>query len=254
MVALSFGLPYSHIDPTFVTGRREFVIRCDITIGSNGGDPLARLAPFILNVILSYRRMSKPKVKRKRHGGKFAERAFEVDLQRAQDGNIRNMSRVGIHYLTGYGTKPDAENALYWLKEAAGKDEPYALKALGEMYLNGEGVPIEPNLYLSHLLKADTADKNQARLMDRLDSAARRDLYQQIAASYQSGIGCEPDSTLAAEWSARAEAVRSPVEDGSADLLLDEILKDTNSPDTIRAAEKWKKSNSGRAGETPPDD
>jgi len=61
-------------------------------------------------------------------------KSFEANKQRAENGDVWAMGKLGQTYLLGYGVEKNLEQAEYWLKKAADEDDVAGLYFLGTLY------------------------------------------------------------------------------------------------------------------------
>ena len=66
--------------------------------------------------------------------------SVETLLGKANQGDAKSQTDLGIIYLNGYGVPKDTSAALHWFQLAAAQDEARSQMNLGVMYLNGRGV------------------------------------------------------------------------------------------------------------------
>lgn len=114
------------------------------------------------------------------------ERAHEILWKKAQQGNAAAMVNVAVSSLAGWGTKPNAGTALYWLHEAADRGYGAALYDLGILYFKGCGVP-----------------RDQVEAFHFFDLGARAgDVAAQVNVGffYDHGLGTAQDYVAAAHW------------------------------------------------------
>jgi TPR repeat protein len=114
------------------------------------------------------------------------KRAYQILWKEAQHGNAAAMVNLAASSLAGWGTKPNAGAALYWLHAAADRGYGAALYDLGILYFNGCGVPQDP-----------------AEAFHFFDLGARAGyLAAQVNLGYfyDRGLGVAEDRLAAAHW------------------------------------------------------
>jgi len=81
----------------------------------------------------------------------------------ARQGDFDPMMRLGLDYEEGkHGRDKDFGKAFGYLKRAAEGGSPRAMVFLGDMYENGEGIPVDHAQAISWYLKADAAGDDTA--------------------------------------------------------------------------------------------
>jgi len=60
-------------------------------------------------------------------------------------GDAEQQYALGMHYLVGFKTEPDDEQAYYWLNLAAKQNHPRAMYQIGNQYMQGIGVKVDPS-------------------------------------------------------------------------------------------------------------
>lgn len=71
------------------------------------------------------------------------QKAAELFMQAAQQGNRPAQYFIGLMYARGDGVQQNFEEAFRWLHKAAWGGHPKAVYHLGEMYVQGDGVEID---------------------------------------------------------------------------------------------------------------
>lgn len=134
-------------------------------------------------------------------------RAYEVLSQEAQRGSPAAMVDLAVSSLAGWGTKPNAGTALYWLHAAADRGYGAALYDLGIMHFKGCGVRADP-----------------AEAFHFFDVGARAGyLAAQVNLGYfyDHGLGVARDQGAAAHWYRQAaEGGDAQAQYNLGDLLL----------------------------------
>lgn len=114
--------------------------------------------------------------------------AFPRFRRLAQSRNPEAMGYVGIMFLRGQGTGARPDSGIHWLREAAYKQDPKAMTALGAAYEHGEGVKL--SLYHArqwYNKAADLKDWPEAmRSLGALDLRERD--YAQALAQFQRAV------------------------------------------------------------------
>jgi len=79
---------------------------------------------------------------------------FDNMINSALLGKAEQQYALGMHYLLGFKTDPDARQAYYWFSLAAEKNHPRAMYQLGNQYLQGNGVEKDTNKAIHYLASA----------------------------------------------------------------------------------------------------
>ena len=122
--------------------------------------------------------------------GKDYDRAMELLLPHAEDGEIKAQVKVGFMYLYGEGTGRDFHQAYRWISLAAERNDPIAQVLLSRMYENGLGV------------KRDY-DK-AVRWCKRAAEQGNADAQAQMGHFLSEGLGCVESKSAAVDWLYRA--------------------------------------------------
>jgi TPR repeat protein len=78
------------------------------------------------------------------------------------------MSRLGYLFDRGLGVKPSLEKANGWYQKAAAAGDPEALRNLGSMYAQGNGVYRDVDLARKYFLEAGEAEVDPDNLRDQV--------------------------------------------------------------------------------------
>ncbi len=98
--------------------------------------------------------------------GRYAA-AFPRFRRLAESRNPEAMGFVGIMFLRGQGTRERPDSGIYWLREAADRDDARGMTELGTAYLDGNGAK-HSRRWARHWLKKAADDKRSAEAMRRL--------------------------------------------------------------------------------------
>lgn len=136
-----------------------------------------------------------------------AKAAYKIFSKEARHGNPAAMVNLAVSSLAGWGTPPNAGNALYWLHEAAERGSGLALYDLGILYFKGCGV---------------RADVTQAfYFFERSARAGYVAAQVNLGYLYDYGLGVKQDHEAAASWYRRAaESGEAHAQYNLADLYL----------------------------------
>jgi TPR repeat protein len=127
-----------------------------------------------------------------------AERAFELYMLAAQQGDALAQCCVGICYARGLGVKQDDEQAVHWYSEAAKRGSAQAQHNLGYSYENGR--------------KPLTQSMREANRWFRRAALRDFDLAQySLGLSYLNGRELPQNAELANRWFARAAQQGCPI-------------------------------------------
>ena len=81
-------------------------------------------------------------------------------------------------YAAGRGVSKDTQIALRHLEAAAAKNDPVALRKLGQMYDSGEGVPVELPRSIAYFRRAAALGDAPSQMQLGLDYATARGVKQ----------------------------------------------------------------------------
>ena len=124
------------------------------------------------------------------------DRAFEMWLSAAEQGNARAQKSLGDMYAYGLGTEPSDTSALAWYRKSAEQEFAPGLYALATLLEAGRGGQAEP-----------------AELVELYQQAARLghgEAESRVGALYENGKWVEQDDALAAKWYQRAALQNDP--------------------------------------------
>ena len=155
---------------------------------------------------------------------------LKLALTRAKHGDVASQRDLGWRYQTGDGVQKDLEQALYWYKLAASKNDSIALTALGLIYSDTSDRKQAIELLLRAAKHAETKDcvvinfhlgrilisgnpsqEDYNLALDHLKySAGRGHITSQflMGSMFQYGYGVNPDWRQAFVWFKRAAADR----------------------------------------------
>lgn len=118
------------------------------------------------------------------------ERAYRQFERDARSGSAAAQVNLAVASMAGWGTRPNAGAALYWLAEAAQQRYPLAYFDLGVLYENGCGV---------------RKDYAEAARYFRLGAKAEDAASQlNLGYLYDGGLGVQQDLSQAAAWYRKA--------------------------------------------------
>lgn len=98
--------------------------------------------------------------------GRYAA-AFPRFRRLAENGHPEAMGFVGSMFLRGQGTRERPDSGMYWLREAAKRDDARGMTELGTAYQDGEGGK-HSRRWALHWLKKAADEKRSAEAMRRL--------------------------------------------------------------------------------------
>lgn len=130
--------------------------------------------------------------------GRYAA-AFPRFRRFAQSGNPEAMGFVGVMFLRGQGTTANSDSGIYWLREAAYKDDPHGMTELGSAYQHGDGVKLS-GMWAQYWLTKAADGKRWAEAMRQLGR------YYQDQHNYDAAIARYRDAMLAGSREARVDA------------------------------------------------
>lgn len=114
------------------------------------------------------------------------QKALEIWLPRAYDGDAQAQYRLGLMFDAGTGITEDAGEAVYWLTHAAELGHAGAQYRIGHAHLTGRGVP---------------KDRNRAIGWWRLAAGnGNADAQYSLGRSYLYGAGLASDRAAAIRW------------------------------------------------------
>ena len=111
---------------------------------------------------------------------------YDVFSKEAQQGNPAAMTNLAVSSLAGWGGKPNAGAALYWLHAAADRGYGAAVYDLGILYFKGCGVPQDMTEALHFFEMGAKGGYTPAQL--------------NLGYFYDHGLGVAQDHTAAAHW------------------------------------------------------
>jgi TPR repeat protein len=88
----------------------------------------------------------------KAYDRKDYQQAYEQLLPLAEEGVDEAQFYVGGMLVDGMGVEADSTKGVYWLEKAAENRHAMAAKQLGNMYLSGFGVPMDPQKGAKYIL------------------------------------------------------------------------------------------------------
>ena len=94
------------------------------------------------------------------------KRNFSETLKAARIGVPESQYQVGLMYANGIGVGQDYEQALGWIRQAAGRGLPAAQYLLGTRYATGSGIAQDDYQAVAWYLKA--AEQGHAKALFRL--------------------------------------------------------------------------------------
>ena len=103
----------------------------------------------------------------------------------AETGNVDAMRRLGDLYEDGDGVAADHKTALQWFMKAAEKDDEYSQNLIGECYLKGNGLPRDA--------------KKAVQWFEKAAEQGHRNAYYNLGLCYLQGKGVKQDYKKAAE-------------------------------------------------------
>lgn len=124
-------------------------------------------------------------------------RSTRILLARAERGDARAQTYVGVMHLRGQGLPQDFRAAAHWLHLAAEADVPAAQYLLGLLYDKGQGVPQDFVIALAWLNLSVAHDEPTWR--------NRRALIRDAVASKMSQAQLDEAQKLALEWRGLSE-------------------------------------------------
>jgi TPR repeat protein len=103
-------------------------------------------------------------------------------IMAAFQGNSRGAYGLGRAYLTGLGIKKDPEQALYWYKFSADKDNLNAINVMENAYRTGDksGLPVKVDLKQADSWKAKGAPLEEAKKKEEKirEQAILKEMYE----------------------------------------------------------------------------
>ena len=110
----------------------------------------------------------------------------EYTLGKAEAGEPRSMTLMGLFYLTAPAGVCDYAAAMIWFRKAADKGDPNAMFGIGAMYQRGDGVAKDPAKSAQWILKAAQGGNVPAMFA--------------IATYYEHGYGVAQNDAEASRW------------------------------------------------------
>ncbi|MFH1725002.1 MAG: RDD family protein [Elusimicrobiota bacterium] len=114
------------------------------------------------------------------------ERALELALPAAEDGDAESQNLVGMLYEHGKGVEQDQRQAMSWFRKAAAQGQPHAQRNLGLMHAMGKGVPQDAGKAAEWYRKAAEGGHVNAQL--------------DLGVMYTEGRGVPKDYSQALKW------------------------------------------------------
>lgn len=115
-------------------------------------------------------------------------------LQQANQNNPQMQFELGKRYYTGNGIGSDKQNALFWLAKSATQNYLPAQRALGILFLDGDG----------------EVSANPKQAIEWLEQAAKQNdpiAIGLLAKTYKDGVFVKADYVKATEWAERGAAL-----------------------------------------------
>ena len=138
---------------------------------------------------------------------RVAKEAYKVFEREARQGRPAAMVNLGVSLLAGWGTRPNAGAALYWLQEAANRGYAPASYNLGILYFKGCGV------------RQDYAEA--LRFFEQGSHSGDTASQVNLGYMYDHGLGVIQDHGVAASWYRKAAERGEPqAQYNLADLYL----------------------------------
>ncbi|MDR5894408.1 tetratricopeptide repeat protein [Halomonas mongoliensis] len=169
----------------------------------------------------------------------FQGQDFDVNLAKAEEGDVRAQYLVGAAYLYGLEEQEvevDHEQGRYWLEKAAAQGAAEAYSELARIYRNGLGVEKDASKYEQYLAEAGERGLPSARLdimnlyrygdpeigvekdeekylywLENNAEAGYPSSIRNLAITYRQGLGVEVDLEKAFEWIMRAVGTGDPI-------------------------------------------
>jgi TPR repeat protein/CHAT domain-containing protein len=120
----------------------------------------------------------------------YYENALPLLKASAEQGFIPAYLAIGVIYANGWGLPIDKKQAFEWTKKAADTEFPIAQATLAEMYYLGAGVKKDYHMAFSLLSSAAAKGNSQAEYI--------------LSLLYSRGHGVDQDYTIASQWLSRA--------------------------------------------------
>jgi len=136
----------------------------NLTVSFDAGEPSAA---YNLGDIYYY---GKGGIKKDRTlASQWYAKALAGHLERAASGDLESITIVGRMYSEGAGTKPNPTEALKWLQQAVDRGYPMAQRILGDLNVQGIGMPKNrPEGVRLLRLAAQSGDKSAQGLLQTL--------------------------------------------------------------------------------------
>ena len=155
----------------------------------------------------------------------FAEYKVSESQKKADSGDAAAQYALGWMYANGEGVPMDAAKAVEWCQKAAAQGEAFAQLRLGWMYANGEGVP-----------------KDAAKAAEWYQKAAAQGntlAQAELGGRYYKGEGVPKEAAKAVEWYQKAAAQG----EAHAQKILELIYANGQGvpKDAAKAVEWWQK-------------
>lgn len=103
---------------------------------------------------------------RKRKAEELAQKEFQSDLSKAQQGDMAAQFNVGYAYANGIGVRKNYNEAVEWYKKSANQGNASALNNLGACYEDGNGVRADMDECIHYYKMA--AEKGSIKAKDNL--------------------------------------------------------------------------------------
>lgn len=117
---------------------------------------------------------------RKRKAEELAQKEFQSDLSKAQQGDMVAQFNVGYAYANGKGVKKNYNEAVEWYKKSANQGNASALNNLGACYEDGNGVRADMDECIHYYKMA--AEKGNTKAKDNLKRLSSHPLVQNMNA------------------------------------------------------------------------